>query len=53
MPIILNQLNVKQIEAAKPGLHNDGGGLCLQVSKTGAKSWLFRYKAKARSGAWA
>jgi len=48
MPITLNQLNVKQIEAAKPGLHNDGGGLCLQVSPTGAKSWLYRYKADGK-----
>ena len=27
----------------KPGLYGDGGGLTLQISATGAKSWLFRY----------
>jgi hypothetical protein len=28
----------------KPGLHADGGGLYLHVSKNGAKSWIFRWK---------
>lgn len=28
---------------SKPGLYGDGGGLTLQVTKTGAKSWLFRF----------
>ena len=28
---------------SKPGLHGDGGGLTLQITATGAKSWLFRY----------
>ncbi len=27
----------------KPGLYGDGGGLTLQITATGAKSWLFRY----------
>jgi hypothetical protein len=27
----------------KPGLYGDGGGLTLQITKAGAKSWLFRY----------
>ena len=27
----------------KPGLYGDGGGLTLQITPTGAKSWLFRY----------
>lgn len=26
-----------------PGYHHDGGGLYLQVSKTGSKSWVLRY----------
>src|SRR5689334_8214636 len=29
--------------ASKPGRYSDGGGLCLQVSGAGAKSWIFRY----------
>lgn len=27
----------------KPGRHGDGGGLWLQVSRSGTKSWLFRF----------
>jgi integrase len=29
--------------AKEPGYYGDGGGLYLQVSKTGTKSWIFRY----------
>ncbi|MCH7831909.1 MAG: DUF4102 domain-containing protein, partial [Proteobacteria bacterium] len=29
--------------AKKPGMHPDGGGLYLQVTGTGAKSWIYRY----------
>jgi integrase len=29
--------------ASKPGYYGDGAGLYLQVSKTGSKSWIFRY----------
>lgn len=32
----------------KPGLHNDGGGLYLQIKINGSghvrRSWIFRYK---------
>lgn len=28
---------------AKPGRYGDGGGLYLQVSRTGTKAWLFRF----------
>jgi integrase len=27
----------------KPGMYADGGGLNLQITKTGVKSWIFRY----------
>jgi integrase len=37
----LSALQVKKL--TKPGLYGDGGGLTLQVTATGAKSWLFRY----------
>lgn len=33
----------------KPGCHNDGAGLYLQVSPSGSKSWVFRYKRAKRS----
>ena len=29
--------------AKEPGYYGDGGGLYLQVSRTGTKSWIFRY----------
>jgi integrase len=31
--------------AARRGYYSDGGGLYLQVGASGAKSWVFRYKA--------
>jgi len=32
----------------KPGLHPDGGGLYLHVSKNGARSWIFRWRRDGR-----
>ncbi|SOE67079.1 Integrase [Burkholderia sp. YR290] len=37
----LSALKVKQEKS--PGYYADGGGLYLQVSKSGTKSWVFRY----------
>ena len=36
----LTAMQVKSL--AIPGMHGDGGGLCLRVSPTGAKSWIQR-----------
>ncbi len=33
----------------KPGMYPDGGGLYLQVTKTGTKSWLFRFMLHGRA----
>ncbi|MBE0532631.1 MAG: integrase arm-type DNA-binding domain-containing protein [Rhodospirillales bacterium] len=33
----------------KPGLYSDGGGLYLQVSDAGAKSWIFRFMLDGRA----
>ena len=39
----MNKLTVKKVRGKlKPGMHNDGGGLYLRVSKSGAKSWILR-----------
>lgn len=39
------KLNVKQIASiTKPGRHSDGRNLYLNVTATGAKSWLFMWK---------
>ena len=37
----LSALQVTKL--TRPGLYGDGGGLTLQVTTTGAKSWLFRF----------
>ena len=42
----LKALQVKRIE--EPGIYHDGGGLYLQVSPAGTKSWLFRYRLHGR-----
>lgn len=39
----LNRLTARAVSAAKPGKHADGGGLWLQVTPAGVKSWVFRY----------
>jgi integrase len=37
----LTALQVRKL--TRPGLHGDGGGLALQITPAGVKSWLFRY----------
>jgi len=37
----LSALQVAKL--SKPGLYGDGGGLALQITKAGVKSWLFRF----------
>jgi integrase len=37
--------------ARQPGLHPDGGGLYLQITKPGVKSWLFRFMLNGRARA--
>ena len=40
----LNRLSAVQVKAITgKGMHSDGGGLYLQVSAGGAKSWIFRF----------
>lgn len=44
MPRQLNKLTAMQVsKLTKPGLYGDGGGLTLQITRAGVKSWLFRY----------
>jgi hypothetical protein len=44
MPLTLNKLTaVRVLRLNTPGYYGDGGGLVLQVSASGSKSWLFRY----------
>lgn len=48
----LERLSARQVQTAPPGarpiLKADGGGLYLRIAPTGAKSWIFRYRAGAR-----
>ncbi len=42
-------LNSRQVQTEKrPGLYADGDGLYLQVTKTGTKSWTFRFQLNGR-----
>jgi integrase len=43
----LTALGVLKIR--KPGYHSDGGGLWLQVSEAGGKSWIFTYSIRGRA----
>ena len=46
-----NKLTALGIARLKtPGRYSDGHGLYLQVSETGTKSWLFRYKKRDERG---
>lgn len=43
------RLSARTVETIKkPGLHADGAGLYLHVSKSGARSWIFRWKRDGR-----
>ena len=44
----LTALNVSREK--KLGMYADGGGLYLQVSKNGAKSWIYRFKFSGSKG---
>jgi integrase len=40
----INRLSARTVASAQPGYYADGGGLYLQVTDAGAKSWVFRYQ---------
>jgi integrase len=46
----INQLTAIKVQKLKaPGYHADGGGLHLQVSEAGGKSWIFTYRFAGRA----
>lgn len=46
----INKLSAVAVnKMTKAGYYGDGGGLWLQVSKSGSKSWLFRYMLHGKS----
>jgi integrase len=44
---ILNDIEIRKLK--KPGYYPDGGGLYIQVTASGGKSWLYRYKVDGKS----
>ena len=38
--------NIRSI--TKPGMHGDGGGLYLKVTKSGTKSWIYRFQLSGK-----
>lgn len=46
----INRLSDRAVRAKKnKGMYADGGGLYLQVSAVGSKSWIFRFKRDGRA----
>jgi hypothetical protein len=46
----IHQLSaVKVTNTKQRGMYADGGGLYLQVSENGSRSWIFRFKQNGRS----
>ncbi|MCR9279978.1 MAG: integrase arm-type DNA-binding domain-containing protein [Pseudomonadaceae bacterium] len=48
----INRLSDQTIKAKglAPGMYADGASLYLQVTKQGGKSWIFRYRSRAKGG---
>lgn len=50
MPRAANRLSPMTVtKTTKPGLYADGGGLYLQITAAGVKSWLFRYMREGKA----
>lgn len=46
----LHKLNALKVsKESTPGYYADGGGLYLQISKSGSRSWIFRFSLAKRS----
>jgi integrase len=46
----INRLSAPAVARnTKPGLYSDGGGLYLQITVAGVKSWLFRYMRNGKA----
>ncbi len=44
----INRLSARQVATASAGYHADGGGLYLQVTAAGTRSWVLRYQLQGR-----
>ena len=45
----IGRLSAVALSKLKPGRHCDGGGLYLQVTRSGARSWIFRFMRQRRA----
>ncbi|MBL4741135.1 MAG: DUF4102 domain-containing protein [Sneathiella sp.] len=46
----INRLSARKVSTiTESGMHADGGGLNLQVSRSGSKSWIFRFMLNGRA----
>lgn len=46
----INKLTARTVSTVtKPGYHSDGGGLYLQVTKSGSKTWLYRFTINGKT----
>ena len=43
------RLSATSLRRLGAGMHCDGGGLCLQVTHSGARSWIFRFRLFGRA----
>ena len=43
------RLSASSLRRLGAGVHGDGGGLCLQVTPSGARSWVFRFSLFGRA----
>jgi integrase len=46
---LLNRLTDREAKTLPSGVHSDGGGLRLKVSKTGVRTWVFRFQINGRT----
>jgi integrase len=47
--MVLHKLKTTDIRSiSDPGLHGDGGGLYLKVTKAGTRSWVYRFQLNGR-----
>lgn len=52
MARLMQKLSAREVEKkSASGLYGDGGGLTLQITKAGVKSWLFRYMIDGKARA--
>src|SRR5207249_1117777 len=43
------RLSAVAVPKLRPGMHADGGGLYLQVTASGARTWVYRFMLRGRA----